>query len=839
MMSGGCMLSHSDKPWTIVGAGPSGAMQALFLAAVMPNKEIYVLDRYRQHIRGHGLQLLNDTSRKIIACLNEAKAEAARILKAKHITPQDRKNYTQVLVNIEKTKKFLQKNCTGFITGPFIRTHVITDMFREFVENGLGNSNVKFLMENEVKRGHLHALVDGDAAADHVITPKDIQTRDILHQSEFIMGADGEHSRVREVVFGEKDADLARENMAYVIEIKLEMKSNADSLDIFKKTIYPTLVNGHLHVWSRGQSGTATLHVFVDREQYDLLKSKNNNGVVMGEFANPYRRLADIPMPLRKAINASIENVIGLDTFDENTLKITTLPMGTYTAKKLITQVNKKKYALVGDAGVGLVLERGVNNGLYSAAEFGLALFNLDVKRKYVKKDAPMVSSFYVFRDLHKARVTSYVQKLKDNYALTDANAEILKKRYEKFFSKIMSSPPLNHRDHTALVLKEELEFLRLVTRLVKNKKNDKVIVTAGDLFIDLKNNATVNDNMKNELDFCEEKIKARAVKVKAEIKVRFGFINFIKNLYGKLVSLYFSLKDRQFVSVHPAVHSSSLNSKYKELVTSLPTYDYNTQREQYMRSAEWTFNMDRLCFYLQAKIAEINKSAKPNKKKLDSLTQFLDVTIQFSQKMTDFIATNNKDSTQMDAVIKVWQAHLGSLKLADQPLIKAAERSSWKLTINIDNVTENVLSGFNAYLATQPKMQFTKKLGLFKGGQSLKTNAYQWLFNNPSLSELTKLCIIHGLLQDAGNKDLRDQIITLFPKEAHVSVSDIQDEIMKIIKMNVVPNKLNEFHKAISKLTTCIVSNAFPTAEMTANLDGIFSGSQDKLHDRRSSLSP
>ena len=91
--------------------------------------------------------------------------------------------------------------------------------------------------------------------------------------------------------------------------------------------------------------------------------------------ANPYTRLRQLPAPhgVRALITVAIRDTIGLKNEPE-TIKITTIPMHVYIAKSLATVVHNKLYALVGDAAVGLIFIRGVNNGLqwYGSLYYGI-----------------------------------------------------------------------------------------------------------------------------------------------------------------------------------------------------------------------------------------------------------------------------------------------------------------------------------------------------------------------------------------------------------------------------------------------------------------------------------
>ncbi|MFA6303444.1 MAG: hypothetical protein WC627_10010 [Legionella sp.] len=379
------------KPWSIIGAGPVGSMQAVLFATIFPGQEVYVFDQRDTHQRNHGLQIRNATIDDINAQLDAVTNELKR---------RDSSVYNQlILKNIIATQAFLTESFKSFSGGQFVRTKTISNKLQKFAEEmgarnaqELGLGTVNFLMGKDyaVTSLQLDNLQNEVSIEDSNTT----KVEKILRTSSMIFGADGSHSKVRERIF--KDPEPEKEVIQYLVEIKLDMKSNATessgsssmqssseffnaSTDLIGRSVLPTLRSGKLHVWTVGKEGTATLHILVKKEVYDTLLANSNLKGKLGMPGNPYTRLRQLPISngVRALVTGAISDTIGLKNIQPESIKITTIPMHVYIAKSLTDVVNKTFYALVGDAAVGLIFIRGVNNGLQSTAAYTSTLFQL------------------------------------------------------------------------------------------------------------------------------------------------------------------------------------------------------------------------------------------------------------------------------------------------------------------------------------------------------------------------------------------------------------------------------------------------------------------------------
>lgn len=379
------------KPWSIIGAGPVGSMQAVLFATIFPGQEVYVFDQRDTHQRNHGLQIRNATIDDINVQLDAVYNELKR---------RDISVYNQlILENIIATKTFLTESFKSFSGGQFVRTKTISNKLQKFAEEmGVRNAQVLGLGTVNFLMGKDYAVTSTQLAnLQNEVSIEDSNTtkvEKILHTSSMIFGADGSHSKVRGQIF--KDPEPEKEVIQYLVEIKLDMKSNANessssssmqssselfnaSTDLIGRSVLPTLRSGKLHVWTVGKEGTATLHILVKMEVYDTLLANSNLKGKLGMPGNPYTRLRQLPIfnGVRALITGAISDTIGLKNIQPGSIKITTIPMHVYIAKSLTTVVNKTFYALVGDAAVGLIFIRGVNNGLQSTATYTSTLFQL------------------------------------------------------------------------------------------------------------------------------------------------------------------------------------------------------------------------------------------------------------------------------------------------------------------------------------------------------------------------------------------------------------------------------------------------------------------------------
>jgi len=301
-----------------------------------------------------------------------------------------------ILDNIVKTKSFLISNFKNFTGGQFVKTKVISIKLQQLAEE-ISENNVKILGTGRIKflMGEAYNVTEEQLNQLKTSTANNVtESEKILNSSNFILGADGAHSRVRAQIFDDKEPE--KDVIQHLVEIKLDMKNDlskidetfsskapiekvAATTDFIGKSVLPTLRRGKLNVWNVGSDGTATLHILVRKEIFDALLNKTNVNGMMGTYGNPYTRLRQIPMEngARFLITEAIRDTIGLGNINPESIRVTTIPMHVYIAKSLFNINNNKLFALIGDAAVGLIFIRGVNNGLQTTIAYASALYKI------------------------------------------------------------------------------------------------------------------------------------------------------------------------------------------------------------------------------------------------------------------------------------------------------------------------------------------------------------------------------------------------------------------------------------------------------------------------------
>lgn len=126
----------------------------------------------------------------------------------------------------------------------------------------------------------------------------------------------------------------------------------------------------------------------VEQKEFDILTNKTNSKGKMGGFNNPYTRLREIPAEdgIRQDLTRAINDVIKIDKFDHDSLKITPIPMKIYIASKLAMIEKEKLYLLVGDAAAVLIFIEGANNAIHTGAIWGFGLFELSLKGSWGRR---------------------------------------------------------------------------------------------------------------------------------------------------------------------------------------------------------------------------------------------------------------------------------------------------------------------------------------------------------------------------------------------------------------------------------------------------------------------
>jgi hypothetical protein len=321
-----------------------------------------------------------------------------------------------------------------------------TEIQTDSIEEKIISQNKIFIQSEEEKLNQKEELID------------DSEIKFIIENSSILFSAEGSHSEIRKVIFGEEFP--AETVIQYLIEIKLHVhedigsteissikskkrKSKSDgfsslvgSIDYSVQSnelisnavthmVSPLLSTGKVHVWNQGKDGTATLHILVEKDVFDAMTGKKNSKGNMGGFANPYTRIRQLPYEadVRKLIKNGIVDVVGLENFDHDSLKITTIPMKIYMSKELLKIEDEKLFVLVGDSACGLIFVEGANNAIHTGAFYGESLFNF-----YLEEDlTPESLKSYTFKTVPD-QLKESVDKIHKRYKEAEKRIEFKEK---------------------------------------------------------------------------------------------------------------------------------------------------------------------------------------------------------------------------------------------------------------------------------------------------------------------------------------------------------------------------------------------------------------------------
>lgn len=206
-------------------------------------------------------------------------------------------------------------------------------------------------------------------------------------ESQVIVGSDGSHSVVRQVVCDGKLNSHAA--LQHIVDVKYEVEGQAQKLN-FVTQAYPTMkIMDHVveeHVGRpNGQGRTpVTLRLLVTEETHARVKGAS--------FKNPYyipthrdllgeKLVESITIWLNaKAILVGEQRVPGSE-------KISALKLSTYCSAEVNCKKDGVSYFLVGDAAFGVPFFRALNNGLLCGSH--LAHTIVEVVNRGSAADAP------------------------------------------------------------------------------------------------------------------------------------------------------------------------------------------------------------------------------------------------------------------------------------------------------------------------------------------------------------------------------------------------------------------------------------------------------------------
>lgn len=187
----------------------------------------------------------------------------------------------------------------------------------------------------------------------------------LFPKAKVFIGADGSHSKVREVIFANKYN--FKSDLKYVVEVKYQAQQTAPSLS--PNDIYPTLkfINtiAEEHIGKPKDGITpVTIRFFIDKDNYEKMQGAT--------FKHPYTLANE--SKIQKQVLENINLWLGLrrsrgEVRIPNSEKITVTRLGVYASKNFAKVKNNKAWVLVGDSAFGVPFFRSLNNGLLEGTE--------------------------------------------------------------------------------------------------------------------------------------------------------------------------------------------------------------------------------------------------------------------------------------------------------------------------------------------------------------------------------------------------------------------------------------------------------------------------------------
>lgn len=388
----------------IVGAGPVGITTACALKALNKELNIVVIDGREKATRHHALlphipavfAITSLVAKAILFPDNKVNVQAAKELGKIFL------NWTLRAVRTSRIEGTLATlaNQIG-VTVLRGEQYKLTDKTIESIQKG----NFE---EEEITDEHS----EKEAAS----IERENKLKDIFRDAKVIVGADGAHSVVRSKMMKMEKSD--EETLQHLIELKFDVNASTKS-DRTKALLFDGGRHGEIEIVTMdgasrkgGDIKPATLHILVDQETFNLIKTKDEKGNPIGDFINPWKlkglkaRLETMTDPkqqakLGKYVKIMSRYLEGAEQRGGKPLneagfneKITVIPMAVYRSVNAAQMVKGKVVTLVGDASSGLIFVMGFNKGLVEAVKMTknvVAYFNR-IKNEKVKTETQPIS---------------------------------------------------------------------------------------------------------------------------------------------------------------------------------------------------------------------------------------------------------------------------------------------------------------------------------------------------------------------------------------------------------------------------------------------------------------
>lgn len=329
----------NDADVVIIGAGPVGLDFARKLREKNKNIRIVMIERHKEYQRTQPLTvnvtLLNN---------KELEAELWGLVKTNVASKVDANN---IDIPIQKLEEILVKYAkVDIVYKQFLTPHQFQEELR--------NHNAKTKEELEEKTHQ-----------QYIIGIEEINKT--YPQAKIIIGADGAHSSLRDVVVDDEKHPIQKTDLRKLIELKYQVKGKVSRISSLKYYHAHTLLNGtlcteHVKYDDKKKISEVTLRFIVDERIYNDPKLKNVNAKNLLKITD-----TNIPKELYEIINIWLNRrndkyiIPGSATLNKTAIAI-------YSSAKLHHTINTMLLLLVGDAACGFPYMNGLNLGLESAS---------------------------------------------------------------------------------------------------------------------------------------------------------------------------------------------------------------------------------------------------------------------------------------------------------------------------------------------------------------------------------------------------------------------------------------------------------------------------------------
>jgi 2-polyprenyl-6-methoxyphenol hydroxylase-like FAD-dependent oxidoreductase len=303
-------IPNKDVDMVVVGSGPVGLLTAITTKIYNPDANIVVLEKYHEYRRNNPLQL-------------------------------DRRSFA------------------GFPQDERIQS-IVRELFGEASSIKLDTNKIENLLLQKAKELKIEVRNGWNL--------QKWKQLGRFNNAKVIVGADGAHSKVRELVFG--DVFAAKQNLQFLAQVKYKTeKPQPEAMRKIANLKLQSVVDDMVTELPRKndgsqETGSMGLLFDIDAETYEAIKD--------AKFSKPFK-LEDCP----PALQAKIKEWLRAREDDrpiEESIEISSIELSAYASQDFVKQMGKRKVVLVGDAAFGVPYFRSLNNGIQCSAELGKAM---------------------------------------------------------------------------------------------------------------------------------------------------------------------------------------------------------------------------------------------------------------------------------------------------------------------------------------------------------------------------------------------------------------------------------------------------------------------------------